>query len=760
MLFKKENGIYYRRPLFLTLTVILAACALCVFLSGKEKIYCALVLSALSLLSLLFLLLPSFQKATVLFISFTLLFASAPLYISYCQIDLQAEKIESDEIKNLTFRAKEALTENSYGATYCVTLTAIEDTAVSCDAMISIDSANKPKANEKIKVKGRIKALKDENFGAYYMADGVLFRIEAEEFISFEDGEDEFLSLEKPPVATMFSNLYKKSLGGEEGALMSAVFLGDMSSLHESTSLSFRRLGISHLIAVSGMHITILIYGIERLLRHLTFHKHIRSIVCVTLLFAYLAIIGFPTSAVRAALMYLVVVLSYYFRGRYDSMTALAFVAVLMCLLSPYTVYDAAFWLSVMATAGVLAIVSKNEPKNPNAPRVPKIPIRNFKTFVYRVIKPLGATVKASFLVTFGAICATFPITAFLFGEMSVFAAPATLLLSPMIDFLLYGALFLPFLSFIPLVPWILKAVANLALFLIDLFSSFDFALISLKNPLLSYSLLVLSLILVLTKVFPLEKKSFRVVLNSLLAFAFISVITVTLILPLGERSLTYERKSSSESIFLHDKGECSLFLFDTIDSNRTVAQLEAYECTYLHRLCLTGYVETVYIRLNDFVSSVKTEEILLPFPQTNQEAIIAEKVKNTLDPHGVLLSFYEKDKPFALKNGIVWTDYDCEDNRQTFSLNAYGSRAVYTVPIRLDSSVSLKAKNIYRKANVLIFGRRWTENGSYLETGTALPDLNLLINANAYGGIRVPSSDEHHFEYKTAPTLVRYSIP
>ncbi len=760
MIFKKENSIYYRRPLFLCLTVALASFAFCLLLSGKEKFYCALVLGALSLFSLLLLLLPILKKATVLFISFTLLCAAIPLCVSYFQIDLPAEALADEETKEVTVRAKEMLSENSYGNAYRVQIIDIEGASVSGDALMFIDSANRPKVNEKIKVKAKISNLKDEDFGTYYMADGLLVKINVEEFLSFEDGDGEYLTKEQPPIARMFSNLYSESLGGEEGALMSALFLGDMSSLHASTSLSFRRLGISHLIAVSGMHISILIYGIERLLRRLTVHKHIRSVLCVLLLGVYLSIIGFPTSAVRAALMYLLVILSYYFNGRYDSMTALAFVAVFMCLLSPFTVYDGAFWLSVMATAGVLAVVSKNEPKNPNALRIPEVPIKNLKTFFLRVLKPLCLSVKTSFVITFGAICATFPISSLLFGEISVFAAPATLLLSPITDILLYGALFLPILRFIPLVPWLLKKIAGLALFLIDYFSSFDFALLSLKNPILTYSLLGFVLVLVFIKIFPLENKLFSRLLKGTMVLAFIAVVTVTVILPSHENNITYERSESKESILLKEDGKHSLFLFDTIDSHATVKQLQTKGCTYIRYLCLTGYVETVYIKVDQVVSTIKTEEVLLPAPTDNRERIIASRLQSTLDSHGVRLSFYEKNVPLALENGIVWTDFDHRNSRQAFLLNANGTHIVFSVPESLDNPLAVETRALYRDADVLIFGRRFVGDGEFIRTETILPDLEILINANAYGGISIPKSEEHHFVYHSSPTSVRYRLP
>ena len=325
---------------------------------------------------------------------------------------------------------------------------------------------------------------------------------------------------------------------------------------------------------------------------------------------------------------------------------------------------------------------------------------------------------------------------------------------------MLYGALLLPFLHFVPFVPWLLKAAAGCSLAIIKYFSSYDFALISLGDDLLKYSILLGVAVLVFMKILPFEKKLHRRIVYGALSLALSVVIAFTLILPLRERSLIYERNDSNESVFLFDRGEYSLFLFDTIQADLAVTQLTAHGCTYLHNLCLTGYTETVHVKLDTFLSSLKTEKVIIPAPTNGQQLIIAKKIETMLEAHGVRLAFFEKDKPFALTKEIAWTDFDFSDNRQTYRLDVHGTRFVYTVPDKLASAVSFEARQVYASADIIIFGRRWIENDDYLLTDTELPDLEILVNANAYGTVRIPACDEHHFAYYRAPTVIRYTIP
>ena len=92
----------------------------------------------------------------------------------------------------------------------------------------------------------------------------------------------------------------------ETGGLLGAILLGDRTYLSGQTSLDFSRIGISHVLALSGMHLAILILGIEKLLSLIGISKKARYIITIILTLAYVALTGFSVSVVRAGIMLII----------------------------------------------------------------------------------------------------------------------------------------------------------------------------------------------------------------------------------------------------------------------------------------------------------------------------------------------------------------------------------------------------------------------------------------------------------------------
>lgn len=129
--------------------------------------------------------------------------------------------------------------------------------------------------------------------------------------------------------------------------------LGGSSTLSPEEEEAYRDLGVSHLFAVSGLHIGLLFGLLLGVLGPLT-GKYAARILALLLVAFYIYLIGFPVSAVRAFIMALVLVLARSLRASYDPLTALFFAASVILLLFPGSVVDAGFHLSF---AGVWSVV-------------------------------------------------------------------------------------------------------------------------------------------------------------------------------------------------------------------------------------------------------------------------------------------------------------------------------------------------------------------------------------------------------------------
>lgn len=155
-------------------------------------------------------------------------------------------------------------------------------------------------------------------------------------------------------VSSRLAALYEQNLTEASVGLVKCVFLADSQDLADSAERDFRKLGLSHLLAVSGMHISILLGGLYLLLSALSLHKSLKNALVMTAAVCFMFLTGFTPSATRAALMLILSYLCYYTGSRSDPLSALCFSVALICLFSPPSINDIGLQLSFSATFGIL----------------------------------------------------------------------------------------------------------------------------------------------------------------------------------------------------------------------------------------------------------------------------------------------------------------------------------------------------------------------------------------------------------------------
>jgi len=138
--------------------------------------------------------------------------------------------------------------------------------------------------------------------------------------------------------------------------LAQGVLLGNKQALDAEQKQAMRAAGMSHLLAVSGLHIGIIWVLISILLRPLVllhggfWHRWL----ILLFLWGYIAVIGFPVSAIRAGIMITLVQISFSLQRNVWGFHNLINAALLILLGSPSQIYEPGFQLSFLATAGIL----------------------------------------------------------------------------------------------------------------------------------------------------------------------------------------------------------------------------------------------------------------------------------------------------------------------------------------------------------------------------------------------------------------------
>ncbi len=251
----------------------------------------------------------------------------------------------------------------------------------------------------------------------YYLSQGISLCAEA--------GNVDILAANAAPIRRFFSDLseylsaaLRISLGRADHALPAALLLGDRSHLPEFLTRDFQRLGISHLLAISGFHFAVLLGMLERLLAIFISNRKLRLISLSAAAVFYMMLCALSPSVLRAGIMMLFSYAAVALNRSADMPTALGISVFLICLTDPAQFYSAALHLSVTA---VLAIACYS-----HVTRIWKkeAPLRRSRV-LSRVLAPLLLTA-----------CVQFALLPFLwqyFGEVSLLTPITTLLFTPLI---------------------------------------------------------------------------------------------------------------------------------------------------------------------------------------------------------------------------------------------------------------------------------------------------------------------------------------
>lgn len=142
--------------------------------------------------------------------------------------------------------------------------------------------------------------------------------------------------------------------GAKEGApVFQAMVLGDRSQLPEETKDQYQMGGIVHILAISGLHISLLGMGLFQLLNKTGMGLVPAGLLSLILLFLYGMMTGGSVSAMRAVTMFLLSVGARLLGRCYDMVTALALSAIFLLLDAPANLLGSSFWLSFGAVLGI-----------------------------------------------------------------------------------------------------------------------------------------------------------------------------------------------------------------------------------------------------------------------------------------------------------------------------------------------------------------------------------------------------------------------
>jgi competence protein ComEC len=194
---------------------------------------------------------------------------------------------------------------------------------------------------------------------------------------------------------------------------MRALLMGDTGELREDSALSaaLGAAGVSHVVAVSGMHISFLL-GLCALI---TKRKKLLAAISIPVLLVFMAVLGFTPSVMRAGVMQLLLMLAPLLRRENDSLTSLSAALFLLLLQNPNAIASVSLQLSFASVLGIMLVANKMDFAIENA-------LRDSALYARKATKAALHFIFASLSTTAGALCFTTPLMALYFGYISLVA--------------------------------------------------------------------------------------------------------------------------------------------------------------------------------------------------------------------------------------------------------------------------------------------------------------------------------------------------
>ncbi len=223
-------------------------------------------------------------------------------------------------------------------------------------------------------------------------------------------------------IRTAIKNAVYRTLPNENGALAVALLIGDKSGLPSDILNYFSFIGISHIICVSGYHLSLWSMLIFEILRKTRVGDRIASLICSAAVVLFMFISGMTYSVIRAGIMMLVYLASNILLRKRDSLNSLGFSLMLIAVLNPFAMGSASLQLSALATTGIIFYSSSFAPKIDSL-------IDNIKI---NPIKRLVRSVVSTFMITLSATAFTLPVSLSLYNRFNFVVFAANLIAVPL----------------------------------------------------------------------------------------------------------------------------------------------------------------------------------------------------------------------------------------------------------------------------------------------------------------------------------------
>ncbi len=187
----------------------------------------------------------------------------------------------------------------------------------------------------------------------YYKARSIYLTSMKAESVEFQHNDSHSLKRWLLSYKNSIVSDFNARMDPENGAILSGIVFGEKNGIDDTSKNLMYRCGIGHVLAVSGLHVSIMAFVIMLILDAVHLNRIASFCILNIFLMLMIIIVNSPISAIRAAIMLNVIYSARIFRRQSDTLNSLAIAVLLICISHPYSIMDTGFILSVAGTYGI-----------------------------------------------------------------------------------------------------------------------------------------------------------------------------------------------------------------------------------------------------------------------------------------------------------------------------------------------------------------------------------------------------------------------
>ncbi len=521
-------------------------------------------------------------------------------------------------------------------------------------------------------------------------------------------------------VRESFHNYIYKIFGKDSGGLLLALLIGDKSLLSGVCRLNFSRIGVSHILALSGQHLAILSLMLHRLLSLCQINKKWRLSILSIFVLAYMAITGFSPSVTRAGLMLLFSTLAFLFGTSYDLTTGLFTSVFLFVLIQPYSITDVSLLLSAFATFGVIhALVVMEDGKI----KIPK--------FLYPIFSSVIISLFAMLYTSFFMVAK--------FSYTSIFSPITTLLFSLLVEVYIYIGLALSILGVFLPVSTIMSFLYKCIELPANFFSSLKFGYFSTNFTMCIIFAILLICALLYYLLYKIKHKRIAFgIICSLALLIYLSAFIGTMA-SINKDDLVYMQEDMyfEESFFLKEGGSnvyIDIAPTKRVTYKKTINNLKNEHLPYINEYVLMGYNSVTPEYLESLFKNIKVYSICLPFPETKNQEEIFLQIQELANTYYIKITTFRSHQYLSFSNSklyITQIHSASDEIIPVFTIEYKSNKHLYISKGAIDEVSYAPIMQLMSECNGVIFGAKGIRNSDFTNINDLPSKIKRIILSN-----------------------------